>query len=83
MFETLRPLRLPIGRPQFIPGAETFALRLPGDLVLAIEQMAAITGWSKSLVVRKLLEGAIRQVEADALECGDLVIALNRWSKCK
>jgi hypothetical protein len=79
----LEALRQPIGRPQFIPGAETFALRLPGDVILAIEQMAAITGWSKSLIVRKMLDGAMRRIQKEIDEHGDVRLALNRWSKCK
>ena len=79
----LRPLTQPIGRPPAIIDSMITGLRLPLTLLIQVEQLAATTGYSKSLVMRKLIEGAMRRMLADAETTHDVVIALNRWSRCK
>jgi hypothetical protein len=42
----------------------TLSVVMSVDMLLKIERLAAITGYSKGKVIRKLLDGALRVVEA-------------------
>jgi hypothetical protein len=53
------------------------------ELAFAIERIAAETGYSKSKIIREVLDGAILRLEAQAETRHDLVLALNRFSRMK
>jgi hypothetical protein len=62
---------------------ECVGVRLPLDVELEVESIAATCGYTRSTVMRKLVAGGVRHVREQSETIGDLVIALNRWSKCK
>ena len=57
-------------------------VRLPLDVQLRLEQLAAEAGYTRSLVFRKLLDGALKRLDLGESR-RDLVIALNQWSRVK
>jgi predicted DNA-binding protein len=62
-------------------GEHVATFRCPPGLQLQLEQLADATGYSKSNIIRKLLQGALLRLEAQAESSHDLVLALNRFSR--
>ena len=57
-------------------------VRMPAELELRLEQVATEAGYSRSLLFRKLLDGALNRLDLGENR-RDLVLALNRWSKIR
>jgi predicted DNA-binding protein len=56
--------------------------RCSSELELRLNQLADATGYSRSKVIRKLVEGGMRMLE-EQQSVHDMVIALNRLSKVR
>jgi predicted DNA-binding protein len=57
--------------------------RCTPELELRLNRLAAATGYTRSRVIRKMVDGALQRIEEDAETTRDLIIALNRFSRCK